>query len=259
MQYPKKLNTVFNVLTLLLLLIGQSAQAELVGFYHFNDQTVNDSSGNNNHGSLSANAPTFTTDGFNGGGIDFNGDFSSFLTLPVNISPSSNNVITMGGWFNVNTLAGVTGLMSQDDCCYDRSLGIDTRGGGGLTWSAFTGGGVLGSTQVILNEWTFLAMRHDQATGDFTLDVNGVRYLQSNVSYSDGTSNVFIGRNATYDLPFDGQVDNVFIYDHALTDDELDVIRTQGESAFVSDVNFPLGLSFISLGFVFFSLCRKRA
>tara|TARA_B100000929_G_scaffold291033_1_gene287403 strand:- start:24092 stop:24901 length:810 start_codon:yes stop_codon:yes gene_type:complete len=237
MFYLKKITSAIALTATLL--VGLPAQADLVAFYNFNNGSAEDVSGNGNDGVSSTLAPSFTANGYEGGAFDFNQSSNSFTVLPVDIGPTSMPEITMGGWFKTDAINGITGLLSHDNCCYDRQLGIDTRGGGGYTYSGFAGNGVQGSTPVVIGEWTFLAFRHSQLTGDFTLDVNGVHYDRTGVTYTDGTTQLYLGRNPNYDHPFDGQADNVFVFDHILTDQELVDMRVQGESFFSQDVSAP--------------------
>ena len=107
---------------------------------------------------------------------------------------------------------------------------MDTRGGSGLRWSAFTGSGVLGGTTVTANVWTFVVVRYNQTTGQVILDVNGYEFTATGTQPT-GQSTSTIGRIPNFDLPFDGTIDNVFFYYSFLSTPQIAAIFAAGRAS----------------------------
>jgi hypothetical protein len=207
-------------------------ESRLVAFYTFDDGTARDLSGKGNNGTLSTNAPTFTVSGYQGGALSFESARNNFITIPVDINPIVMPQITMGGWFNASAKTDVIrGLLSHDDGDFDRTLDIDSRSSSGFTWSAFTGSGVIGGSPVAPNRWTFVAMRQDQNTGNLVLDVDGKRFTTTRAFFGSGLNTTTIGRNPSFDIPFYGRIDNVFIFNSFLNDAQISDIRANGANS----------------------------
>ena len=202
----------------------------LVAFYTFDDGTARDVSGNGNNGTLSPDPPNFIASGYQGRAFSYESARNNFITIPVNINPVVMPQITMGGWFNASATTDVIrGLISHDDGRYDRTLDIDFRGSSDhFTWSAFTGSGVIGGSPVAPNRWTFVAMRQDQNTGRLVLDVDGEHFTATRVFFGSGLDTTTIGRNPSFDIPFYGRIDNVFIFSSVLSDAQISDIRANG-------------------------------
>jgi hypothetical protein len=217
----------------------------------FNSTSVFDQSGNNVNGTYSPNPPGFTASGYQGGAFTFSAPSNNFITTPFNINPSVVPQVTFGGWFKPSTASaagGNQGLISDDNGGFKRGIDIDTRGGTGLRFSAFTGSGVLGGSPVVANTWTFVAVRYNQTTSAVKLDVDAASFTAT-TSLSDGLTSTTIGRNPTFDNPFDGQIDATFFFNRYLTDAEISQIRTQGEAAFVV-VPEPTAIVAVTTGLV---------
>jgi serine/threonine protein kinase len=202
---------------------------DLVAFYSFDDGKVSDSSGNRNDGTFSAHPPAPEPRGFERGAVRFRAKEDNFIRIPVNINPSVMPQITMGGWFKPNRADVEGALISHDDGHFDRTLDIDRRTR--FHWSCFTGRGVFPGSAVSPGKWTFAALRHDQSSGLLILDVDGERYSQNSVYFGQGRPRTTIGRNPGFGAPFDGLIDNVFIYKSLLNDARIDAIRAQGQAA----------------------------
>lgn len=253
----------FALLSFGILSVG--AQASLVGYYSFDPgtvsgNTVRDLSGNGNDGTLGS-AATVTSNG-----VTFNGTANSFVSLPIDVGPSTMPEVTMGGWFDLTanptlpTVGPVAGLLSSDDGGFCRSLEVDRRSGtgapsyGSFAWSAFAGPdeGVVRGTTVASNQWVFVAMTSDVDTGEFDLYVDGQKYQSYADTFNDGTSNLVVGRSATFQEYFTGNAKDVFVFNSALSDSQIDTLRTQGVQA----VPEPTSLAALGLGAIAFF--RKR-
>jgi len=201
-----------------------TANANLIAYYSFEGNAL-DVSGNGYHASIVAGV-TLTT-GHTGLAYDFDGS-NDYITIPLNINPSALSSITMGAWVQSNTTGSIKKVISHDNGGYDRTLGIDTRAGGG--WSAFTGSGVLGNQPVSTGSWQFVAVTYDQVAQNIMLYVDGVTQSTAGIQ-GTGHATTRIGGNPSFNEYFNGRIDDVFFYDEALSIAELDDIRLNGVSA----------------------------
>jgi hypothetical protein len=263
-------NTILN-LTLLSLALGTiPAHASLIGLYKF-EGNANDTSGNGNHGTLSANPPTLTAPGGGytandpnsrayqfGAGSNALDPNNQFVTLPININPSVMPQVTFGAWvqYEATDAQVIRGIISHDNGNYDRTLDIDTRGGGGEKWCLFvgpTGTGVYCQSSTS-NNWTFVAARYDAATNTAQLTINGTHSAVLTANPGQGLANLTVGRNPNFDLPFRGLIDDVFVFDSYLTNDQLDRIARGG----IADVPEPASLAIIGSGLLSIAFLRRN-
>ena len=188
----------------------------LVAYYPF-DGDARDYSGNNNHGTN--NGAVFVS-GVRNQALSFDGT-NDYVRSPVNINPDNMPQLTMVAWAQADVARSV---ISHDNGGFDRTIGFDTRGGG-AGWSAFSGtGGVLGFQPVTTGEWTFLAAVYDQDAETVTLYVNDKVY-QEKGKLSNGWDYTNIASNPSYGGYFSGIIDEVRIYNVALSQSEINSIR----------------------------------
>jgi hypothetical protein len=218
-----------------------SARADLIGLYTFDDGTANDSSSFGNHADVFGGVTPNPFGGSDGlGYFNFNGT-SGVVHTPLDINPDTNPRVTMGAWARVapGTPAGIRQVLAHDDGGWDRAIGTDNRvqndGNGDPTWrwTGFTGDGPLGPTQpVALDTWTFVAAVYDASIGQTRIHVDNNTYTDTDAP-SHGLSqwNLFIGANplsACCAEWWRGDIDNVFVFNEALSAAEIDAIRTGG-------------------------------
>ncbi|WP_309385846.1 LamG-like jellyroll fold domain-containing protein [Cerasicoccus frondis] len=201
------------------------------------------------------------TTGFTGNAYSF--DAASWITALIDINSSVLPSMTMGAWVQTNLASGARQVISHDNGAFDRSLGLDPRGSGpAYGWATFNGTGVLGKTDATLNNWTFVAVSYDMSSNStllYTYDysVGTVQTLSSGYFSDSGMTYIAIGTNpGLTGEAFSGIIDNVFIYDQALTETELDDVRING----VQGVPEPSTYVLMALGggLVFYWM-RRRA
>jgi outer membrane lipoprotein-sorting protein len=135
--------------------------------------------------------------------------------------------VTLAVWARTNKASPIQTVISHDDGYYDRALVIDRRGGG-TGWSAFGGdGGVLGYHPSQVGQWTFIAVVYDQDNGTVRLFVDGSMY-DGNGICNEGWDYIHIGENPAFAEFFSGEIDEVKIYDYALSSDELKSLHETG-------------------------------
>jgi hypothetical protein len=205
------------------------ASASLVAYFPF-DANANDASGNGNNGIV--NGAVTTPDKFgNSNSAYFFDGVNDYIGVAVDINPSAMPQMTLVAWARADNGTPVRQVVSHDNGAFDRSMGIDYRGGG-TGWSVFSGSGsVLGVHPVTLGEWVFLAVVYDQNAGTVALRVNDTTYQEAG-NLGSGYKTFRIGSNPDYEEYFQGAIDEVRIYDHALSNSQLNQLYNEflGES-----------------------------
>jgi len=223
-----------TVASLSLSSMAQASHIDVTGLIHLwsGNGNVIDSVGTAN-GALGATTSYGT--GINGQAFNFDGSNNSDLSIPVNISPSAYPQITMGMYINVESIANDRGwIMGQDNGGYDRALMIsDTRFGSGLSAGVgHTYTSSLPSLGDTLGLWYGIAVSYDQVAKTATIYIND---LDGNSASETVATNLGNGKSfATLGglSQFGGHgvnalVDDVFIYDRALSASELDVVFSE--------------------------------
>lgn len=256
MKFYKYLKAAFLTTTLSLSL---AAHAELVTFLKFDDNSnlLADSSGNNtvstNFGAL------YSSFGYEGGALSLNG--SNYVRVSQNVGITTMPKMTWGAWVNLTNNNPIKQVLSNDNGGYDRSIGIDSRGGTNGQYSSFYGSGVLGNGGAAkLNQWTFLAAVYDNTTGSLSYWVDANKVTTTTYFGNSAWSFFDIGHNPSFGEFLIGKVDNVFVYNEALTDAQINNIYLGGASV-ISGVPEPemTGMYLSGLMLIgFFATSRKR-
>ncbi len=203
-----------------------TAPTGLVAGYSFDagtGTTATDSSGNNNTGTI--NTATWTT-GKYGGGLNFNG--TAKVQVPSAASLNLTSGMTLAAWIKptVNQSGWVTILQKQPDAYV-----LNASNG---TGALFPGGGatsnngwqyVSGVSASPVNTWTHVAVTYDGAI--LRMYVNGAQVAtQPGTGTIQTTSSpLWIGGNSPYGEYFVGLIDEVRVYNRALTPGEIATIR----------------------------------
>lgn len=216
---------IFSTLLSLFTLTGNaqiSITDGLISYYPFTGN-AGDSSGYGNHGTV-VNA-TLTTDRF--GNPDkaylFNGT-SSYISIPATILTNANYTFSM--WFNPSNLNSST-LIAVGVGGPDQGIQIVNGyywGGGGYN-SDGTVTGARSTDFPDINAWYHIALTRDNNYIRFY--VNGILKVSASTngllpSYGSGTKTATIGaREPGTNLFFKGKIDEVGIYNRALSDEEI--------------------------------------
>jgi CubicO group peptidase (beta-lactamase class C family) len=196
---------------------------------------VNDNSNNGNNGTITG--ATWTMGKFDGA-LDFNG-VDNFVSINNSqILDITGNQITLSSWVNPRN----TGIAGGS-----RIISKRTDGGGSDVYSLYIDSGKfrfrLDGTDMIstsgfpLNQWTHVAATYDGVNKK--IYINGV--LDSSQAKTDNIDSssrgVYLGHREAESRWFDGMIDNVRIYDTALTAQEI-----------IEDMNTPIGNGTYSCG-----------
>jgi chitodextrinase len=217
----------------------------LVAAYSFNENTgstVTDSSSNDNTGTI-ANA-TWTGAGRYGNALVFNGS-SSRITIADAPSLYLGTGATLEAWVNPSTTSA-----SWADIIYkgNDNYYVDAVNGApvaGVTLSSSTNSNTFGPSALPTNTWTHLAETFDGST--IRLYVNGVQVGSTalNGTLLTSTNPLEIGSDHIYGQYFQGTIDEVRIYNVALTPTQI-----QADMATPVSVSSPIvSLSTASLDF----------
>ena len=200
----------------------------------FNEEagaTATDSSGNGNHGTLAG--ATRTTAGKFGGGVSFNG-ISDVVTVADAASLDLTSGMTLEAWVQPSAATDWRTAILKETAgglAYALYAHTDASAPGafinlGALDQAATGIGAISTT-----DWTHLAATFDGAT--LRLYVNGVlvRSVALNGSIVTSAGALRIGGNSVWGEFFAGLIDEVRVYNRALTAEQI-----------TADMNAPIGL-----------------
>ncbi len=216
---------------------SSSLNAGLVAFYPFNGN-ANDASGNENNGTV--NGATLTTDRFGSSGKAYSFDGNSFIGIPNSPSLASpHQSVTLSAWVR-QTGWWVTGanrhayILSKDtpQMTPVRQYAMSTfRPGGTLPpWGQLEDGlfsvGFTNFDGLFMNHWVHVVMTFEVPVGHYY--VNGVAcdlvtpYPASQNPLPVNSAPLEIGRSlAGYTAYFNGQLDDIRIYNRALSSNEV--------------------------------------
>ena len=206
----------------------------LVAAYAFNESSgtaVTDRSGRGNSGA--ASGTTWSGSGKYGQALAFNGT-SSIVTIPDSTSLDLTSGMTVEAWVNPSALGATT--TSWRTVAFKERIGgmayalYANNGSGALPAGQLNIGGeqsAVGFTPLLLNTWTHLAVTYDGAS--LRLYVNGTqvgsRPQSGSLLVSDGP--LTLGGNRVWGEHFAGLIDEVRIYNRALSSTEIAADMTE--------------------------------
>lgn len=169
--------------------------------------TWNDLSGNGHNGTL-LNGPTLSLDGINCFVFDASNDYVNLGSI------SLTGSISVIAWIKLNAGATFQHIVDSSDNSWHLAISNTNRPylWNGTTWSN-------SGTQLSYNRWYMIAGTYDTTTLSYYVDDS----LSYSLSHSDSitTNNVNIGRWQSGGRYLNGKIGNVFIYNRALSADEL--------------------------------------
>ena len=218
------------------------ASIGLVGYWNFDACDATDASGNALHGAI-AGSPQ-CVDGKRGKALRLNGASDWVSVADSGKFPQS--ALTVAYWINREgqTLTGLENYVSKEQA-FQSYLQQDGQFQSGLwkgtagNWSAYSPGA--GHT-ASLNGWVFYAFTFDNATGLAKTYINGA--LVNTTQETDGSATVrtsaeplYLGRNGSANLyHVKGLLDEVRLYDKALTDAEVSALYVDGRGSEVNNL-----------------------
>ena len=202
----------------------------LVGLWHFDDgsgTTANDSSGNGNTGTLTnMDTPTCWVLGKFGSALSFDG-YDDGIYVADSSSLDFSTAITIEAWIYLHSYTNAHGHSIQTVVEKNLAYYLNIQSGKlSFYWYGLSAPGYHKSPSTLpLNTWTHVAATYN---GSYVkLYENGVEVYSASVTGTGQTSNWHLGigyepyNPATYPRYFDGLIDEVRIWDVALSKDEL--------------------------------------
>jgi chitodextrinase len=194
-----------------------SAPSGLVAAYGFNEgagTTVTDASGNGNNGTISG--ATWTTSGRYGNALVFNGT-SALVTINNATTLQLSTAMTLEAWVNPSTVSSAWRdviFKANDNYFLEGTSTTSSRPAIGGT---FASSSLYGTTALAVNTWTHLAATYDGTT--MRLYVNGTQVSSQaqTGAIASSTNPLQIGGDSLYGQFFQGTIDEVRIYNVALT------------------------------------------
>jgi concanavalin A-like lectin/glucanase superfamily protein len=187
------------------------------GFNEGNGTVVNDASGNGNNGTA-ANT-TWTTSGKYGNALSFNGS-SSRVTVPDSASLHLTTAMTLEAWvYPTSTTARYRDVIYKGDDNYYLEA-TSPQSGAPVTGGTFTSE-LFGTSALPVNTWSYLAATYNRST--LRLYVNGVQVASKSATAAMAVSSnpLQIGGNTIYGSYYNGVIDEVRIYNRALTQAQI--------------------------------------
>jgi chitodextrinase len=214
--------------------VANSAQpAGLVAAYSFDQGTgtvATDISGNGNNGTLT-NGPTWAAVGKFGGAITFDGVNDSVVVPDAN-SLDLTTGMTLEAWVNPSANGGWRTILFKEQAA-DLVYGLYAfRSTGVANGQVYIGAerAVNATAATPLNAWTHLALTYDGATLRLYSNGSQVASLAQTGSILTSTGVLRIGGNAIWSEWFKGLIDEVRVYNRALSATEIqgDMTRAVG-------------------------------
>jgi hypothetical protein len=192
-----------------------------LGFDETAGTAVTDASGQGNHGTI--NGATRTTAGRYGAALSFDG-INDWVTVADAASLDLTNRLTVEAWVfptALNSWETVVLKEAPGDLVYALYGDNNARRPGAWLRLAGVSTSAVGPAVLPLNGWSHLAMTYDGA--QVSLFVNGtlVRSVARTGLMSNTTGALRIGGNAVWTEFFNGRIDEVRIYNRALTASEI--------------------------------------
>ena len=181
-----------------------------------------------NHGVLK-NGAAFAS-GMVGQAFSFDG-LDDNVATPLDVQPSAMPSTTWDAWVfptRVNSPSGQS-ILSADDGGFDRNIGIHENQSNFTVYTGGTGSGLWHPVPVTLNEWQHIAVVYTPS--DIEFYKNGQRFSFGQPATGQSSLNkLHIGRNPFVSAGsfFEGLVDEVEVFDRALSQAEIQAIFSAG-------------------------------
>ena len=219
---------------------GPSLSDNLVGYWKMNDNasntTVVDSSGKGNNGTARRNTSALSTTGKVNGALSFNGS-SDYVSCGSNSSLNLIDAISVGVWVKFDTLSFDQGIVDKGDSPTDGVIRLWLWHGNNEVFFDAPEGAVringAPSGGFSTGRWYHIVASYNRNGGSNNLNlyIDGVKVASLTKTAAMGTNshNLTIGaRRQGKSEFFDGAIDNVMIFNKALSQQEIDTLYNGG-------------------------------
>jgi fibronectin type 3 domain-containing protein len=197
----------------------------LIAYYPFNGN-ANDESSNANHGTV--NGPSLAADKFGNpnSAYDFDGT-NDYISIPDNADQRIRPPLSISCWINADGLLNKDILCKGDAAFRHYAMGINPGGELEFGSEGYSQNYIVSATTIDANEWYHIIGIHDNYS--LKLYINGQldsAIATTNSSDPDYNQVLQFGIDASYvsEKYLDGTLDEVRIYDKALTTQEIQAL-----------------------------------
>ena len=207
------------------------------GFDETSGATADDSSGTGNNGTISG--ATRTANGRIGAALDFDG-VDDQVNVPDANSLDLTNGMTLSAWVNPRALNGAWRTVIFKEGTGDLVYGLYGQDNTPVPAGSMNANGGIrslrGTSQVPLGTWTHLAYSYDGAAERLFVDGQQVASVARGGAIATSTGQLRIGGNSLWGERFSGLIDEVRVYQRALSQAEVEAdmntsVSTPDESA----------------------------
>ncbi|WP_310992956.1 OmpA family protein [Aequorivita marina] len=164
----------------------------------------------------------------------FKFDGNSCIKVHRDINPKNMPELTISYWAKPDFDNKRMTVFSHDNGGFDRTMAVDARGGNAWKWTAYCGSPIAGA-KVDTNKWSFVTVAFNQKENEILIAVDG-KFYRKEAKSSKGLSFFHIGNNPSFGDPYFGLLDDIKIYDVALTEEQiLKEFTSKGGEIEVSD------------------------
>jgi hypothetical protein len=205
--------------------VAGRASAELVGYWKFDEGAgtkAYDSSPQGNDGTL--NGPPEWTEGQVGGALRFNGS-SDDVEIPDNPSLNITEAITIAAWTYMDPAAsGEMAILSKGGwAANDLPYELTEEAGGVIFWQFYNDAGrdSCSPDSPSVDAWHHIAATYDGAVFKCYIDGELGEQWEYAGEMPKNTASVTIGRRSRGGTFYNGLLDEVMLFNHALAEDEI--------------------------------------
>lgn len=200
-----------------------------IAYYPFSEgtgTTTADEAGD--HDGTLVNGPTWTT-GTSGNALQFNNN--AYVDTGASLVDTTRNNYTVAAWVRMDALGGFQTAVSQDGDVHSGYF-LQYSGADNRFAFSFVGVRALAPTPPVPGQWYHLVGVRDAAAGTLKLYVNGTTAGSASACVAaSATGHTVIGRAKYNGGQVDfwrGAIDQVHVYDRALTDAEVTELYSSG-------------------------------
>lgn len=206
--------------------------------------TTYDASGNSNNGSITIGAggtQTTTTQAWSNGAsgkingslnLDGNDDFvttSAFSPLAASGQTTTN--LSWGGWFYPTTSA-VSKTLIEKASEFQLTTDSNSKPVCGVYYSAAFHDATAGSTALSLNSWNHVVCTYDGTSIKTYLNGQQIGSSSETSSITAASSILYMGESSGGTARYQGQIDDVKMYNYSLTGTQIKTLHNKGSVSF---------------------------
>ena len=186
------------------------------------EDVVEDVSGNGHDGEVKGSLEQ--VEGKFGSALEFPGTTADYVEVPDHDDLRITDAITLVGW--ARAVDNGANIVGKDGASRDYNIHITSSNNGGKIY--LSGTTATGATTITDGEWHHVAGTWDGSEAKVYVD--GVEEASAGFAGPISTSDVpvEIGFRTAGSIVFMGTIDEVAIFDQALTEDDINVIMTEG-------------------------------